>query len=69
MKTSPTLTTKALALHNAVLRKAAHNHAGHVIEQEGDSWSVAFHDAQDAAAFCLQAQQALHKVRVCGMVC
>ncbi|KIZ04553.1 hypothetical protein MNEG_3403 [Monoraphidium neglectum] len=63
MKTSPSLTTKALNLHNAVLKKAAHFHAGHVFEQEGDSWAVAFHDAQDAVAFCMQAQQALHKVR------
>jgi len=62
MKTSPNLTTKALAMHNTVLKKAAHVHAGHVFEQEGDSWAVAFHDAQDAVAFCMQAQQALHKV-------
>jgi class 3 adenylate cyclase len=62
MKASPSHTVKALALHNAVLRKAAHIHAGHVFEQEGDSWAVAFQDAFDAAAFCLQVQQALRKV-------
>jgi hypothetical protein len=62
MKTSPNLTTKALGMHNAVLKKAAHLHAGHVLEQEGDSWAVAFHDAHDAVAFCMQAQQALHRV-------
>ncbi|KAI8463865.1 MAG: nucleotide cyclase [Monoraphidium minutum] len=62
MKLSPASTIKALTLHNAVLSKAAHKHAGHVIEQEGDSWAVAFHDAFDAVAFCLQAQQALRKV-------
>jgi class 3 adenylate cyclase len=68
MKTSPNLTTKALNMHNAVLRKAAHLHAGHVFEQEGDSWAVAFHDATDAVAFCLQAQQALHRVGL-GRAC
>lgn len=30
--------------------------------QEGDSWAICFADAQDAVAFCLQAQQALNKV-------
>ena len=64
MKTSPSLTTKALNLHNAVLKRAAHVHAGHVFEQEGDSWAVAFHEAQDAVAFCMQAQLALHKARL-----
>ena len=63
MKTIPSLTARAFAMHNAVLRKAAHDHAGHVIEQEGDSWAIAFHDACDAVAFCMQAQQALHRVR------
>jgi hypothetical protein len=29
-------------------------HAGYVLDQEGDSWAVAFHDADDAAAFSLQ---------------
>lgn len=62
MKTNAKLTTKALAMHNAVLKKVAHVHAGHVFEQEGDSWALAFHDAQDAVAFCMQAQQALHRV-------
>eukprot|EP00775_Hariotina_reticulata_P010840 gene10840-10996_t len=56
-----TLTMRALGLHNMILRKAAADHAGHVIEQEGDSWSVAFHTPMEAVAFCLQAQQALQK--------
>jgi hypothetical protein len=29
-------------------------HAGYVLDQEGDSWAVAFHDADDAVAFSLQ---------------
>jgi class 3 adenylate cyclase len=62
MRASPSLTARALAMHNAVLRKAAHDNAGVVIEQEGDSWAIAFHEPSDAVAFCMQAQQALHKV-------
>ncbi|KAI8472451.1 MAG: hypothetical protein J3K34DRAFT_519781 [Monoraphidium minutum] len=62
MKTSPSLTTKALSMHNAVLRKAVAENAGNVFDQEGDSWGVAFYEAQDAVTFCLQAQQALQKV-------
>ncbi|WIA41351.1 hypothetical protein OEZ86_004944 [Tetradesmus obliquus] len=41
------------------MRKACHMHAGYVLDQEGDSWAVAFHDADDAVAFSLQVQQAL----------
>lgn len=47
-------TSPLTGLHNAVMRRSAAAHAGHVIEQEGDSWSVAFHSAMDAVAFCLQ---------------
>eukprot|EP00775_Hariotina_reticulata_P004663 gene4663-4916_t len=49
-------------IHNVVLRRAAAAHAGHVVEQEGDSWCIAFHSPMDAVAFCLQVQQALDKV-------
>eukprot|EP00775_Hariotina_reticulata_P011064 gene11064-11220_t len=55
------LTAQALGAHNFILRQAASDHAGHVIEQEGDSWSVAFHSHVEAVAFCLQVQQALQK--------
>ncbi|WIA42187.1 hypothetical protein OEZ86_009450 [Tetradesmus obliquus] len=61
MAANAPLTTKALGVHNAILRRATCAHAGTVIEQEGDSWSVAFHSAMDAVAFCLQVQQALDK--------
>ena len=54
MAANAPLTTKALGVHNAILRRATCAHAGTVIEQEGDSWSVAFHSAMDAVAFCLQ---------------
>lgn len=54
MRTNAGPATQAMGIHNAILRKAVATHGGHVIEQEGDSWSVAFHKPVDAAAFCLQ---------------
>lgn len=54
MKASPHLMTKALGLHNYAIRKACHANAGHVLEQEGDSYSIAFHRPLEAVAFCLQ---------------
>lgn len=54
MRQNAPVTTKALGNHNAILRRAVNIHAGHVIEQEGDSWSVAFYRPVQAVAFCLQ---------------
>ncbi|WIA21437.1 hypothetical protein OEZ85_000648 [Tetradesmus obliquus] len=50
---------RAIGVHNNILRKACHTHAGYVLDQEGDSWTVAFREAEDAVAFSLQVQQAL----------
>eukprot|EP00775_Hariotina_reticulata_P005596 gene5596-5834_t len=61
MQKNAFICTKAMGVHNAILRAAVSIHAGHVIEQEGDSWSVAFHRPVEAVAFCLQVQQALQK--------
>jgi hypothetical protein len=66
MAANAPLTTKALGMHNAILRRAASAHAGHVIEQEGDSWSVAFHTAMDAVAFCLQVRTCIRLQRLHG---
>jgi hypothetical protein len=54
MQLNAPMATRFLGIHNALLRRAAAMHAGHVVEQEGDSWSVAFHTSMDAVAFCLQ---------------
>jgi class 3 adenylate cyclase len=54
MQKNALICTKAMGVHNAILRAAVSTHAGHVIEQEGDSWSVAFHRPVEAVAFCLQ---------------
>lgn len=45
---------KALVLHNTVLRAAKYHNGGFVLEQEGDSFTIAFYDPFDAVVFCLQ---------------
>lgn len=61
MKSAPDLMTKALNLHNAAIRKARWQNYGHTIEQEGDSYTIVFHDAIDAVMFCLQTQLLLQR--------
>ena len=58
----PQLMGQALQLHNAVLRRCCWAQGGHIVEQEGDSFTIAFYDAADAVCFCLQAQMALLRV-------
>lgn len=48
------LLLQALLLHNQVLKHACYDNIGYVLEQEGDSFTVAFHEPQDAVAFALQ---------------
>ncbi len=45
---------QAVAQHSNVIRRAAWTHYGFVVGQEGDSFILAFRDAADAVAFCLQ---------------
>jgi hypothetical protein len=45
---------QALLQHNHVIKQAADDNIGSVLEQEGDSFALAFHDPHDAAAFALQ---------------
>lgn len=59
MQSNAPLATKALGIHNFILRRATAAHAGNVVEQEGDSWSIAFHTPMDAVAFCLQVRSVL----------
>lgn len=54
MKEKPELASEALILHNNLIRKAKWANIGFTIEQEGDSYCIAFHDPADAAKFCLQ---------------
>jgi hypothetical protein len=54
MKANPQLMTSALNLHNSVMRKVRWENCGFTVEQEGDSFTMVFYTAVDAAAFCLQ---------------
>lgn len=40
MKESPQLMTRALNLHNAIIRKARWQNFGYTVEQEGDSYAL-----------------------------
>ncbi len=61
---------EALRLHNDTLRKAKWDNCGSTVEQEGDSFSIVFHDAMDAVAFCLQVGGCLAcHAASCGVVC
>jgi hypothetical protein len=53
-KRCPELMYKALTLHNNVIRRAKYANCGSTVQQEGDSYTLVFHDAFDAVAFCLQ---------------
>lgn len=66
---------QALLLHNQLIRAAGYDHVGYVVEQEGDSFTLAFHEPQDAVGFCLQVTQSaewllpqLHRTAA-GLVC
>jgi hypothetical protein len=48
------LLLQVLLQHNHVIKQAADDNIGYVLEQEGNSFTLAFHDPHDAAAFALQ---------------
>jgi hypothetical protein len=54
MVAMPLVMAKALSQHNNAVRKAAWVHFGFTVCQEGDSYTLAFREALDAVAFCLQ---------------
>ena len=54
MKASPELMMPALITHNNLLQKAKYTNFGYTLEQEGDSYSIMFHEAIEAVKFCLQ---------------
>jgi class 3 adenylate cyclase len=55
MEQHPAAAAVALTAHTAALRTAAWANAGFVLEQEGDSFLIAFYDQMDAVDFCMQA--------------
>ena len=54
MSQNPGLMSNVLAQHNNILRAAKWDNCGYLVETEGDSFVILFHEAADAAAFCLQ---------------
>jgi class 3 adenylate cyclase len=68
---------RAIELHNASLRALLEDHGGHEVRTDGDSFTLAFHDAVDAVRWCLQVggpvwrpslHLALHLRDVCCMM-
>jgi class 3 adenylate cyclase len=57
-KRAPEAMYRALTLHNNVIRRAKYAHCGSIVQQEGDSFTLAFHSAVDAVAFSLQVRGA-----------
>ncbi|EFJ44638.1 hypothetical protein VOLCADRAFT_95039 [Volvox carteri f. nagariensis] len=58
---NPMPMTNALNQHNGIIRQARWDNFGYTVEQEGDSFSLAFYEPHDAVVFCLQTQLALNK--------
>ncbi|GLI69538.1 hypothetical protein VaNZ11_014183 [Volvox africanus] len=55
----PDVMDRAIDRHNTVLRRLIDEFGGHEIRNEGDSFTLSFHDAVDAVMFCLKAQETL----------
>jgi predicted ATPase/class 3 adenylate cyclase len=53
---------EALAVHRGLLREAFERHRGYEVDYEGDSFFVAFADAEAAVAAAAEAQEALARV-------
>jgi class 3 adenylate cyclase len=47
----------ALEQHDHLLRSLLAQHGGHEVTTEGDSFTVVFHKALDAVAWCLEVQE------------
>ncbi|KAJ9460448.1 Adenylate cyclase [Diplonema papillatum] len=52
----PTAMDSALEAHNDIMRKALKTQSGYEVKTIGDSFMVAFADAENALAFCFKAQ-------------
>lgn len=53
---NPEAMQQALRLHDATIRQVLAKHEGYEVATEGDAFQLAFHDATDAVAFCLEVQ-------------
>ncbi|KAK9811314.1 hypothetical protein WJX72_001645 [[Myrmecia] bisecta] len=54
---------QALNAHDNILRGLLRQYCGYEVTTEGDSFTLAFHDAVDAVCWCLHAQQGLLRAR------
>jgi class 3 adenylate cyclase len=50
---------RAIDMHNTCIRKVVDDFAGHEIRNEGDSFVIAFHEAEDGVRFALRLQERL----------
>jgi class 3 adenylate cyclase len=50
---------RAIDMHNTCVRKVLDDFAGHEIRNEGDSFVIAFHEAEDGVRFALRLQERL----------
>jgi hypothetical protein len=70
---APEVMYQALVQHNSVLRAAKYHNGGFVLEQEGDSYTIAFYNPFHAMVFCLQvracAAACVHTLLVCMCTC
>lgn len=57
----PASMSLAIRLHDSTIRESLARHNGYEITTEGDAFHIAFHDAVDAVAFCLDVQTELTK--------
>ncbi len=60
---------RAMRMHASVIRKVAWSHGGHVLEQEGGTFTLGFHDGFDAVCFALQVRCGTGHVDVDGLRC
>ena len=47
----------AISLHDCIMRDSLARHYGYEVATEGDSFTIAFHEPQDALAWAITAQQ------------
>ncbi|KXZ45229.1 hypothetical protein GPECTOR_57g519 [Gonium pectorale] len=55
----PDVMDRAIDMHNVALRSLLETFGGHEIRNEGDSFTLSFHDPVDAVTFCIKAQEKL----------
>jgi class 3 adenylate cyclase len=59
-ETNPDALSKAIALHDQIMRQCFTKHNGYEVTTGGDPVCLAFHDCLDAVSFALTAQEALY---------